>query len=354
MDRIDHPTAVDIGDGRRGFRSKDTVAGVPGTVVTATHLNAKQEEIVRAIELSGRTPDRNILTQLAASMRSQRMNKLVAGGTANAVTLATDLAFDDLADLIATPLRWIAAATNTGAMTLKVGALVADDLTWPDGTAMAAGDIETGALCEALYDGTAFRLFNCLSPTFVRNLAVPIPSSIVVFAASGTYTKPANLVAAKVTMVGAGGAGGVGDSGGYWGGGGGAGAEVNAFFLAADLGATEAVTVGAGAPSVPPSGLAGGTAGGNTQFRNMIAGGGQGGGTASAAHGASGTGGTFTIAGPGIGIGIAGGNGPFGARWDTPSSKGAIGRGGSPGSFSFTLGGSGGTSGIVIIEEYRK
>lgn len=36
MDRIDHPTAVDIGGGRRGFRSKDTVAGVPGTVATAT------------------------------------------------------------------------------------------------------------------------------------------------------------------------------------------------------------------------------------------------------------------------------------------------------------------------------
>ena len=30
MDRIVHATAVDIGGGKRGFRSKDTVAGVPG------------------------------------------------------------------------------------------------------------------------------------------------------------------------------------------------------------------------------------------------------------------------------------------------------------------------------------
>lgn len=64
MDRIVHATAIDIGGGKRGFRSKDTVAGVPGTVVTAAHMNASQEEIVRAIELGGLDPDPEDLTQL--------------------------------------------------------------------------------------------------------------------------------------------------------------------------------------------------------------------------------------------------------------------------------------------------
>ncbi len=64
MDRIVHATAVDIGGGKRGFRSKDTVAGVPGTVVTAAHMNASQEEIVQAIELGGFVPDAGDFTQL--------------------------------------------------------------------------------------------------------------------------------------------------------------------------------------------------------------------------------------------------------------------------------------------------
>lgn len=64
MDRIVHATAVDIGGGKRGFRSKDTVAGVPGTVVTAAHMNASQEEVVRAIELGGLVPDGADFTQL--------------------------------------------------------------------------------------------------------------------------------------------------------------------------------------------------------------------------------------------------------------------------------------------------
>lgn len=64
MDRIVHATAVDIGGGKRGFRSKDTVAGLPGTVVTAGHMNAVQEEIMKVIEAAGLSPDDVDLTQL--------------------------------------------------------------------------------------------------------------------------------------------------------------------------------------------------------------------------------------------------------------------------------------------------
>jgi hypothetical protein len=87
MDRIVHPTAVDIGGGRRGFRSKDTIAGVPGTVVTATHLNAQQEEFLAVIEKSGLVPSGADLTQLAQAIRSGNLNFIeTVGGTANAIT----------------------------------------------------------------------------------------------------------------------------------------------------------------------------------------------------------------------------------------------------------------------------
>jgi hypothetical protein len=69
MDRIIHSTAVDIGSGKRGFRSKDTVAGLPGTVVTAGHMNALQEEILAVIEAADIDPDPGDLTQLLQAIR---------------------------------------------------------------------------------------------------------------------------------------------------------------------------------------------------------------------------------------------------------------------------------------------
>lgn len=69
MERINHSSAIDIGGGRRGFRSKDTVAGIPGTVATATHLNAVQEELMAVIEAAGFVEDGADLTLLLKALR---------------------------------------------------------------------------------------------------------------------------------------------------------------------------------------------------------------------------------------------------------------------------------------------
>jgi len=150
MDRIVHATAVDIGGGRRGFRSKDTVAGVPGTVVTATHLNATQEEIVRTIEKAGMVPSGADLEMLLKAVRSHAMNYRAASGTVNALTVTLDPvpATHDVRFLIVTP-----ATTNTGAATLNDGA-GALPIKNPLGADVAAGDIVAGIPFAALCTGT--------------------------------------------------------------------------------------------------------------------------------------------------------------------------------------------------------
>lgn len=53
MDRVNGTDWVDIGGGRRGFRSQNAAAGVPGTEITDKILNDLQEEICAVIEKSG-------------------------------------------------------------------------------------------------------------------------------------------------------------------------------------------------------------------------------------------------------------------------------------------------------------
>lgn len=159
MDRIVHSSAVDIGGGRRGFRSKDTVAGIPGTVVTATHLNAEQEEIVGAIEKAGLTPDGGDLTQLFRAMRQLGGEYYVAGGTANALTITIPVAFLNAAQMIGVPIRVKIASANTAAATLNGYPIVRQD-----SAATRKGDLQPG-IREMFFDGASFRLFSLILQT---------------------------------------------------------------------------------------------------------------------------------------------------------------------------------------------
>lgn len=157
MDRINHPTAVDIGGGRMGFRSKDTVAGVPGTVVTATHMNAEQEEIMAVIEAADLVPDDADLAQLLSGTRSQAANYRPAGGTANALT------FTSTRPVTALPPGHVfrfrtGAAGNTAACTFKVDALPAAPLLKRDGGALIGGDLLPMTPYEAIHIGGNFYL----------------------------------------------------------------------------------------------------------------------------------------------------------------------------------------------------
>jgi hypothetical protein len=69
MDRVNGANTVDIGGGRRGFRDRNLVAGLPGTQVPAAHMNAVQEELLKIIEDAGLTPNPSNLAQLREGMR---------------------------------------------------------------------------------------------------------------------------------------------------------------------------------------------------------------------------------------------------------------------------------------------
>ncbi|NVM42062.1 DUF2793 domain-containing protein, partial [Ochrobactrum intermedium] len=78
MDRVNGNDWVDIGGGRRGFRSQNAAAGVPGTEVTDKILNDWQEEICAVIENSGFVLDPENQQQLWEALQS-----IAAPGFAN-------------------------------------------------------------------------------------------------------------------------------------------------------------------------------------------------------------------------------------------------------------------------------
>lgn len=203
MDRIVHSTAVDIGGGKRGFRSKDTVAGVPGTVVTATHLNATQEEMVTMIEKAGIAPDPADLAQLVKAIRSQRLNYVpVVAGTANALSITLDPAPTDWAQLIGVPLRIIPSATNTAGAVLAVTGLPGNkQVVRLGGAGLVAGDLPQSAVIELVYDSVAMQLVSMTQVGQVGYQEFTAPGATV-------WNVPAGVRRIRVRAWGGGGGGG--------------------------------------------------------------------------------------------------------------------------------------------------
>lgn len=378
MDRIVHPTAVDLGGGKMGFRSKDTVAGVPGTVVTATHLNAVQEELLAVIEKAGLAPSAANLLQLVMAVRGQQMNYRVAGGTANALTVTLDPPITAYsAGLV---LRLLTGATsNSGPMTVNVDAVGAVALVNRDGTPIAAGQIAADSLIEMVCaPGPTWRVMNIVPSYEAARIAFP---TVVTYATPGTFnwTVPASVTKVRVRVWGGGGSGGNGYSAGG-GGAGGGGAGYTEKVVTVVPGAVIPVTVGAGG-AAPASGIvAGGLTGGASSFGPHCSATGGGGGNAaiglipgspSFSLPGTGAGGDLNIQGTSggsgangantdgyyTGYGGLGGTAPFGGSggcMTTGSSQnggfpGGGGSGGGSATGSNASGGAGG-SGCVIIE----
>ncbi|MCH4542770.1 DUF2793 domain-containing protein [Ochrobactrum sp. A-1] len=80
MERINGADTVDIGGGRRGFRSQNAQAGVSGTEVTDKFLNDVQEELCKVIEASGIVLDEGNQQQLYEALL-----RIVAPGFGNRV-----------------------------------------------------------------------------------------------------------------------------------------------------------------------------------------------------------------------------------------------------------------------------
>jgi hypothetical protein len=204
-----------------------------------------------------------------------------------------------------------------------------------------------------------------------------ILARITVISASTTWTKPPALKAVLARAVGGGGGGGYGVVGSAGGGGGGGGGYSEKLVLAASLGSSETVTIGAGG-SGGTSGAGG--AGGSTSFGAHLsatggAGGAGGGSTALGGLGGTGSGGTINVDGGAGGAGYAipipetvyamAGDGGWAANGLGPGARtvvtGIVGNagknygGGGGGGLGTSLGRNGGAGapGVVILYEYE-
>ena len=182
---------------------------------------------------------------------------------------------------------------------------------------------------------------------------------VEVFTSSGTYTKPAGLKRVRVTVVGGGGAGRSSNGGG--GAGGGTSIKV---IEAGSLGATESVTVGAGATDLTSNPA--GTGGTSSFGSHCSATGGAGGTLASGGgvypgEGGTGSSGDLNIKGQGAAtLGSSRGGSSFFGGGGRPSRvDGTYAHGGAGGAFGGGGGGSHssgnagvGAAGVVYVEEY--
>lgn len=104
-----------------------------------------------------------------AQLRDKNNQLYVAtvGGTVDAITLTPSPAIT--AYSAGQRFAWVASGANTGPVTVAVSGLAAKSLTKNGATALTAGDIVTGCIVVAVYDGTRFQLastyFNDVNPS---------------------------------------------------------------------------------------------------------------------------------------------------------------------------------------------
>lgn len=384
--------------------------------------------------LSGTSPpsqiDNSIRALMGATKREHDWRNLflTSGGSSNAYTLTYTVA--PAAYYTGQVFSFTANFGCTGSATLNVNGLGAKTIKKDVAgtmTALSSGDIASGAKVIVSYDGTDFIWTNWQGAASVPSGALTssgytmatarligrttastgAPEEISIgsglsmsagslsatggsavvscvvqtFTSSGTWTKPSGLLFAEVEVQapggGSGGSTGNGSSVGIAGSGG-AGGYCKKLYMAADLSATETVTVGSPGTGGASGGNAG-TAGGNSTFKGMTANGGALGsagafGSAAVAklggEGGTATGGDINISGEAALVGYrASGTVGFSGRGgrsvlgkpatqvnDGASGDSGTGYGqGARGAFTtYTAeAGANGGSGITIIKEYK-
>jgi hypothetical protein len=140
------------------FKDCSSPTARDGTELRAAFLNAMIAQFREIRRANGR-PEDNADSMAMRAIRSQRANFVAAAGvagTANAVTLTFDPPFASIADLLATPIRFLVEQNSTAAVTISVDGLAAQSLVFLDGTAVGNNGLVTGRLVEIMHDGTRF------------------------------------------------------------------------------------------------------------------------------------------------------------------------------------------------------
>ena len=164
MYKYDDPTAVAVmpafpAAGTPGFFTDgDLGTGVPATILRAWFLNQLMSELLNLVQGAGLTTSRTTFNQLLSAVQMMGGVFGIAGGTANALTIAptTPVA------LYAGGLEISVAITivNTGAVTISASGLGAKAIIKPDGTALTGGELQPGWIATLRYNGTAFVFTN--------------------------------------------------------------------------------------------------------------------------------------------------------------------------------------------------
>lgn len=102
-------------------------------------------------------------TQYAAAGQVQDGTLEYLTSVSGADTITATAAVSMAAYAAGQTFRFIAAGANTGAVTININAIGAKAITKNGTTALAAGDIPSGATVEVVYDGTRFQMIGCVA-----------------------------------------------------------------------------------------------------------------------------------------------------------------------------------------------
>ena len=169
MERVNGQDWVDIGAGKRGFRSQNAGAGVPGTEVTAAFLNSLQEELAAIIEFKGgglNEADRAQISKMLWWMR-RKGDYVSANGTANAITVTLDPA--PAGYVLGMTIDVEIAIANTGPVTIKVNDLGAKSVRPISSAALlTGGEFQPFMVVRLTYNGAVFVASNIAAADTVR------------------------------------------------------------------------------------------------------------------------------------------------------------------------------------------
>jgi hypothetical protein len=304
MERINAANWVDIGSGRRGFRDRNLAAGQAGTNVAAAWLNGAQEELARAIELSGIALSEANREQLAQAIR-----RLAASNIASLATNAS-LTPDHAGVLLVSAASGNVTLTlppvnSAGGLALRVDIFRTDSSANTLTVQRAGADTVEGANSLVVPPGQLLSLVGDGASVWRRAGGAGRLLGVQIFETAGTATYTPTPGTRSVIVSGVGGGGGGGGAVAAGAGNvapgfpGSAGAYGRARFWSGFAGVT--VTIGAGGAG--GTGAAGGN-GGNSSFGALLSLPGGPGGTAGAAQVGSASGGNGNLAPPPTGANL--------------------------------------------------